>query len=398
MEHLGLSCLSHCQPATAAHGPVTVGARFSWYRNMVVGCCVIACMGVCLAPAWGQAPPKYEKADLRGLQEYFEKLAQELRPGVVAIQSYMVKEPANNPNHQMQIRISQGSGLVIGSDGHIATNRHVLEDANLFMVTLHDGARYAAEVVQTDPRSDLAVLKIDAKDLKPVRWGDASKVKVGHWTVAVGNPYGRANDDGNLSVSFGTISALGREMTHRLSVNPMVQYYGHLIETTAAINPGNSGGPLFNLDGEVIGIVTAIETASGANEGSGFAIPVDEPVRRALETLQSGQEVRYGYLGVTVEDVPPPMSQRVADRAVHRGARITSVNPADGPAGKADLAPGDVVLEFNGQPIEDADHLVRTVGFAPVGAEAEVVYLRQGVKRKAAVLLMDRQEALQLVK
>ena len=341
-----------------------------------------------------QAPVKYEQANLRALQGYFEKLAVDLRPSVVAIQSYMVKDPAGDPKQQVQIRISQGSGLIIDPAGFIATNRHVLEDGNMFMITLHDGVRLVAEVVQTDPRSDLAVLKIDAADLKPVRWGDASKLKVGHWAIAVGNPFGRANDDGNLSVSVGTVSALGREMTHRLSVNPMVQYYGHLIETTAEINPGNSGGPLFNLDGEVIGIVTAIETATGINEGSGFAIPVDGPVRRALETLKTGQEVRYGYLGVSVEDVPPPMSQRVADRAMGRGARITSVNPPDGPAGKAGLASGDVVLEFNGQPIEDADHLVRTVGFTPVGVEAELVYMRQSVRRKAAVTLVDRQDAL----
>lgn len=345
-----------------------------------------------------QAPQKYEKADLRELQHYFEKVAEELRPSAVALQSYMVKEPANDPKGQIQFRISQGSGLIIDANGYIATNRHVLEDANLFMITLHGGDRYVAQVVQTDARSDLAVLKIDAQNLKPVRWGDASRMKVGHWTIAVGNPFGRANDDGNLSVSVGTISALGREMTHRLSVNPMVQYYGHLIETTAAVNPGNSGGPLFNLDGEVIGIITAIETASGANEGSGFAIPVDGPVRRALETLKEGREVRYGYLGVTVEDVPPPTSQRVADRPLHRGARITSVSPPDGPASKAGLSPGDVVFEFNGQSIEDADHLVRTVGFTPVGAEAEVGYLRKGVKRKAMVMLADRQEAIMSAK
>lgn len=344
--------------------------------------------------ARAQNPPRYDKADLRALQSSFEKLAVELRPAVVAIQTYVVNDPAADPRHQLQLRVSQGSGLIIDPDGYIATNRHVLEEANYFLVTLHDASRHVARIVQTDPRSDLAVIRIDARGLTPVRWGDASSLRVGHWTVAVGNPFGRANDNGQLSVSFGTVSALGREMTHRLGVNPVVQYYGHLIETTAAVHPGCSGGPLFNLDGEVIGIITAIETPSRDGEGSGFAIPVDPPVRRALESLKTGNPVRYGYLGVSVEDVPPPTSRRVADRPQHRGARVTTVHPPDGPAARAELLPGDIVLEFNGQPIEDADHLVRTIGFSPIGVEMELVYLRKGVKRKAAVTLLDRQDAL----
>lgn len=183
-------------------------------------------------------------------------------------------------------------------------------------------------------------------------------------------------------------------MTRRLAGDSAVEYYGNLIETSAAINPGSSGGPLFNLDGEVIGVVTAIETGSGVNEGHGFAIPINENTRRILDTLKAGQVVRYGFLGVTVQDVDPPQSTLAVGSSIYRGAELHTISFGDGPAARAGLKARDIVIEFAGVPIENSDHLVRLVGFTPVGTEVPVVYLRGGIKRKMVVTLGDRSEML----
>ncbi len=357
---------------------------------------VLALILCAIGPAPGHAEPprQYGLADLKALQDAFVKLAEEVRPSVVAIRTYTVhntRDPAASP---IKIPDNQGSGFVIDRDGYIATNHHVIEGADAISVILHTGQRYDATVRQTDRRSDLAVLKIDAKGLKPVRWGDQSRVQVGQWTFACGNPFGLANRDGHTSVTMGVVSALDRDMTRRLEANPQRYYYGNLIETSAAINPGGSGGPLFNIDGEVIGVVTAIETSSGINEGAGFAIPINENSRRIIEVLKAGHVVRYGFMGVSVEDVPPPQSRRVADTRAHAGARIITVSPPDGPAGKAGLQPGDVLIKVDDAAIEDSDHLVRLIQYAPVGTEVEITYLRKRVKRKTTVTLADRDELL----
>ncbi|MBI4718164.1 MAG: trypsin-like peptidase domain-containing protein [Planctomycetes bacterium] len=356
----------------------------------------LAVLAVSAGVARAQLARKYELPDLKAMEEAFVRLAAQVRPSVVALNTYRVRDPAAARAAQIPIKISQGSGLIMDAEGYIATNRHVLEDANYFVALLHDGRRFDATVRQTDLRSDLAVLKIDAEGLVPVRWGDLASVKVGQWAMACGNPFGLALDNGSPSVTVGTVSALGREMTRRLQVDPLVQYYGNLIETSSPVNPGSSGGPLFNVDGEVIGIVTAIETRSGVNEGVGFAIPVDRNTRHILETLKTGEKVRYGYLGVTVENVDPPASRRVADTGSARGVRITVVDPADGPAAKAELRPGDVILDIGGTPIDDADQLIRVISFLPVGSQVDITYTRRQVKRRTTAVLGDRHEMLRI--
>ncbi len=354
---------------------------------------------IVLFPLRGLADPPtfYELADLKALENAFVELAQTMRPSVVAIRCYQVRDPTDLGVMQVRLPISQGSGFVIDAAGYIATNEHVIEDAHVISVTLHNGQRYDAEVVQRDERSDLAVLKIEARGLRPVRLGDSADVKINQWSFACGNPFGLAYDNHGLpSVTYGVVSALGRQMTRRLSADPQRRYYGHLIETSSAINPGNSGGPLFNLDGEVIGIVVAIETSSGVSEGHGFAIPMDKNVRRILETLKAGQEVRYGFLGIEVNDVTPPRSRRVADMNRSRGARIIRIAPPNGPAAGAGLQPDDIVVEFDGVPVQSSDHLVRLVQFTPVGSEVEVKYLRRQVKRTTHVMLGDRENLLGL--
>jgi serine protease Do len=350
---------------------------------------------LCTCPAvpGRAAPPRdYEPVDLKALERAFTKLAEEVRPSVVAIRTYIGPNQNNRRGRTVTIPNSQGSGFVIDPEGYIATNHHVIADADTISVILHNGEQRYATVQQVDVRSDLAVIKIDAEGLKPVRWSDQSALEVGQWAFACGNPFGLANRDGRISVSVGVVSALGRNMTDRLDANQQMHYYGNLIETSAAINPGNSGGPLFDIDGRLIGVVTAIETSSGVSEGTGFAIPIDKNIRRILETLKTGQVYRYGYMGVEINDVPPPQSRRVADSRIHRGARIRALAPPDGPAAKAELRTNDIVIEVDGTPVEDTDHLVRLIQFAPVGSEVEITYLRKNVKRKTKITLGDRAE------
>jgi serine protease Do len=342
--------------------------------------------------ATAQTPHRYELADLRALEQAFTDLAVNVRPSVVAIRTYQTRRPSDT-DAAVRIPHSQGSGLIIDTSGFIATNAHVIDGGESIVVMLHDRSRFDAVVVQTDERSDLVVLKIDAANLPPVRFGDGSKLRVNQWAFACGNPFGLANHDGKASVTWGVISALNRQMTDRLvGVDPM-RYYGNLIETSAAINPGSSGGPLFNLDGEVVGIVAAIETASGVNEGHGFAIPVDKNLLQVMDTLKSGRAVRYGFLDVTVAEVEAPESRRVADSVQPRGARVMQVKPA-GPGDRAGLKPGDVIIGFNGTPIEGSDQLIRLVGFTPVGTEAKVTFLRKQVRREVAITVADRRASL----
>lgn len=347
-----------------------------------------------LSPAVkAQSPGPYTLGDLKALERSFVDLAEKARPTVVAVRAYQVRTLGEDES-KVKVPISQGSGFIIDPNGFIATNGHVVENADRVTVVLSDGSQFDAVVRQRDDRSDLAVLKIEADNLPVVHWGDASALRANQWVFACGNPFGMANRDGQASITYGVVSAIGRDMTDRITENPQLHYYGNLIETSATINPGSSGGPLFNVDGQIVGIVTAIETSSGVNEGLGFAIPVDANTRRILDTLKGGQAVRYGFLGVSVDDVEPPPSRRVAETRRNRGARITSVSPPDGPAGSAGLRPDDVVVEFNGVPIDGKDQLVRVVGFTPVGTEAVVKYLRRQVERRTTVKVGDRFELL----
>jgi len=339
-------------------------------------------------PAISQERTRYPLADLKALQQTFVDLADQVRPSVVAIRTYHLRKAAA-PDTVVKMPHSQGSGFIIDPDGYIATNAHVIEAAQAVAVIMQNGLRYEATVLRVDPRSDLAILKVDAEGLPAVRWANTNNLRVNQWAFACGNPFGLANEDGRASITYGVISALGRHMTDRLVGGDPNRYYGNLIETSAAINPGSSGGPLFNIDGEVIGVVTAIETSSGVNEGHGFAIPTDAHVRGILDTLKTGSTFRYGYLGVAVEEVDPPESRRVADSMQPRGAKIIHVN-LDGPAGSAGLQPNDIVTEYNGTPIQSSDHLIRLVGFTPIGSDASITYVRKTVKRKAVVTIADR--------
>lgn len=338
--------------------------------------------------------PAYPFADLAALENAFTALADDIRPHVVAIRCYESATSGNQPG-QVKRPLSQGSGFVIHEDGYIATNNHVVEDADTISVILSNGMRYEASLVQADTRSDLAVLKIDEGGLDAVTFTDDAEVRVNQWAFACGNPFGLAFDnDGAPSVTYGVVSATDRDMTRRLAGNSEQQYYGNLIETSATINPGSSGGPLFDIHGDVIGIVTAIETTTGVSEGHGYAIPINNNTLHILNLLQQGEPVQYGFLGVRVRDVDPPLSQRVAESTAPRGARIERVTVIGGPADLAGLRNGDIITEYNGKDVHDSDHLVRLVQYTPVGATVEATYIRRAVKRTTRITLGDRSELL----
>ncbi|MFQ5414114.1 MAG: S1C family serine protease [Phycisphaerae bacterium] len=358
----------------------------------LVACLAMVVVWPVAAPA--QHPTVYTRGDLKSLERAFTKLADDVRPSVVAIRTYELGDAELRDGTRVKIAMSsQGSGFIIDADGYIVTNRHVIEDAGSISVTLHNGLIYNdVELVEANDLADLAVLKIDAPGLHPIRWGDGAKLKVNQWAFACGNPFGLANYGGRPSVTFGVVSALRRNLRFRLThgIASELHAYANLIETSAAINPGSSGGPLFDIDGKVIGIVTAIETTSGVNEGLGFAIPVDTRMRGIIDRLKAGEEIRYGFLGVQVDAVGGERARRGAARAPYRGAVITRISVAEGPAAKAQLRPNDVVIEFDGVPVEDPDDLIRLVGFTPAGTRATVTFLRRGVKHETVVTLGDR--------
>ena len=235
-----------------------------------------------------------------------------------------------------------GSGVIVTKDGYILTNNHVVDDADEVKVTLQDGREFTAKVIGRDPKSDIAVVKIDAKDLPVVPMADSDKVQVGDIVLAIGNPFGVGQ-----TVTTGIVSATGRG-------NLGIEDYEDFIQTDAAINPGNSGGALVDVEGRLIGINTAIYSRTGGNQGIGFAIPSDL-ARNVMDSLISYGHVTRGYLGVMIQDVTPALAKEFKLKD-NTGALVGDVVPK-GPADKAGFKDGDVVLEFNGKTVTDSRRL-----------------------------------------
>ncbi|HEY0835125.1 MAG TPA: DegQ family serine endoprotease [Azospirillum sp.] len=269
-----------------------------------------------------------------------------------------------------------GSGFVIDSSGYVVTNNHVVGEAAEIHVILHDGTRLDAKLVGSDPLTDLALLKVEPKQpLAATRWGDSEKVEVGDWVVAIGNPFGLGG-----SVTAGILSARARDIQQ----GP----YDEFLQTDASINRGNSGGPLYNMDGEVIGINTAIYSPTGGSVGIGFAIP-SALARPLIEQLKEHGEVRRGWLGVQVQRV----TQDIADSLGvddPKGALVTSVTPG-GPAEKAGIKQGDVILRFAGKDIKSMRELPRVVANTPIGKEADVALLRDRQPQSLTVTVGELQ-------
>jgi serine protease Do len=364
-------------------------------------------LGAQQAPFWTESPP----AEVPRIQApNFAELAEQLQPAVVNISTTQVlrgrqrqspdlpsprpfgergeRHPfeefferffgGGSPQRELR-RSSLGSGFIINKDGHIVTNNHVVENATDIKVSLSDKEEFDAKVIGRDPKTEVALIKIEAnRDLPVVPLGNSDQLRVGQWVIAIGNPFGLGH-----TVTAGIASAKGRIIG--------AGAYDDFIQTDASINPGNSGGPLFNLNGEVVGINTAI-VASG--QGIGFAIPVNL-AKDILAQLHEKGRVTRGWLGVQVQQVTPELARSFGlERA--RGALVADVQP-NSPAGRAGIQRGDVIMEFKGELIEDMHALPRVVANTAPGTEADVRVLRKGreqtVQVKVAAMPEEQRQA-----
>ena len=278
---------------------------------------------------------------------------------------------------------SLGSGFVVSQDGIIITNNHVIEGADEITANFNDGSKLKAEIIGRDPKTDLAVLKVNpepGKPLKVVKLGDSAALRVGDWVMAIGNPFGLGG-----TVTVGIVSALNRD----INSGP----YDNFLQTDASINRGNSGGPLFNMDGEVIGINTAIISPSGGSIGIGFAIPSNN-ADDVIDQLREFGETRRGWLGVRIQQVTDDLIEGLKMSSA-KGALVAGITPT-GPADKSGIKTGDVILEFDGKPVPTMRDLPRMVANTPVGKEVEVTVLRKGEEVKLGVELGRLEEGEKL--
>ena len=289
------------------------------------------------------------------MEEFFDEFFKNRRGGQGGGQGDQDR-PARRVN-------SLGSGFIIDSSGIVVTNNHVISDADEISVILNDGAKLTAELVGKDSKSDLAVLRVrPEKPLKAVKFGDSDKLRLGDWVIAIGNPFSLGG-----SVTAGIVSARNRD----INSGP----YDNYIQTDAAINRGNSGGPLFNLNGEVIGVNTAIISPSGGSIGIGFAVPSNSALA-VIDQLRQFGETRRGWLGVRIQQVTDDIAESLSLKPP-RGALVAGLDDR-GPAKPAGIEPGDVIVRFDGRDIKDMHDLPRIVADTPVGKEVDVVVIRKG--------------------
>ena len=299
--------------------------------------------------AQGQMP------DLEGLPPMFREFFERGLP----------QQPRSPRGDRQREAQSLGSGFIISSDGYVLTNNHVIADADEIIVRLSDRSELQAKLVGTDPRTDVALLKVDGKNLPTVKLGDSEKLKVGEWVLAIGSPFGFDH-----SVTKGIVSAKGRTLPN--------DTYVPFIQTDVAINPGNSGGPLFNMNGEVVGINSQIFTRSGGFMGLSFAIPIDVALDVSNQLKKDGK-VSRGWLGVVIQEVNKDLAESFGlERPA--GALVAQVLE-DGPAAKSGLQVGDVILSMNGQPIVMSADLPHLVGSLKDGATAKLEIIRNGKRQ-----------------
>jgi serine protease Do len=297
-------------------------------------------------------------------EEFFEEFFKNRRGG-----------QGDNQNRERTPRRvnSLGSGFFIDASGLVVTNNHVISEADEINVVLNDGTKLKAEIVGRDQKTDMALLKVDpaGRQIKAVKFGDSEKLRLGEWVIAIGNPFGLGG-----TVTAGIVSARNRD----INSGP----YDNYIQTDASINRGNSGGPLFNMDGEVIGVNTAIISPSGGSIGIGFAVPAKTAVA-VIDQLRSFGETRRGWLGVRIQQVTDDIAESLGLKPA-RGALVAGVDDK-GPAKPAGIEPGDVIVKFNNRDIKEMRDLPRIVADTPVGTDVEVVIVRKGKEEKRTVKL-----------
>ncbi len=291
------------------------------------------------------------------------------------------------PKEREFVQQGMGSGVIVSADGYIVTNNHVVKGADKVKVRLIDKRTFDAKVIGTDPKTDIALIKIDAKDLPVAKLGDSDKLQVGEMVLAIGSPL---NPNLDHTVTSGIVSAKGR-------ANMGLADYEDFIQTDAAINPGNSGGPLINLDGEVVGINSAIATQSGGFQGIGFAVPINL-AKNIMEQLKKNGKVIRGFLGVYIQDLTPAMADAMKLK-ISEGAIIADVQKG-GPADKAGIKAGDIVTEFNGEKITDSAHLKNLVAATPPDTKVTLKILRNGKEKEITVKLgtLKQEELAQTTK
>lgn len=359
-------------------------------RSFLSGLCGVFLAAVFVFPAFARSAP-----------DSFADLAERLSPAVVNISTSQVLDPRemeipgvpeDSPLNDFfdefleqqqggrpQRVQSLGSGFVIDPDGIVITNNHVIDGADRIEVTFIDGTTLPAEVEGTDPKTDLAVLRVKSdKKLPYVELGDSDKARVGDWVIAIGNPFGLGG-----TVTAGIISALNRDIH--------AGNYDDFIQTDAAINRGNSGGPLFDLDGRVVGVNSAIISPSGASVGIGFAVPTST-VKPIVDQILKYGETRRGWIGVRIQTVTPEIAESLG-LGTARGALVAGVSPG-GPAAAAGLETGDIVLAFDGRNIETMRDLPRVVAEATIGSSADVQIFRDGetLTRRIEVARLENED------
>ena len=338
-------------------------------------------------------PISADVASAQALSKAFAGVAKAVKPSVVTIKSTQTVRTEvpefwqyffNVPDEQ--VRQGLGSGVIVNADGYIVTNNHVVEGADELLVTIGKD-EYDAKVVGRDPESDLAVIKIDARNLHAIKLGDSDELEVGEWVLAIGNPFSELLDQ---TVTAGIVSAKGRtNLTH--GEIPFEDF----IQTDAAINPGNSGGALVNLRGELVGINTMIYSSSGGNVGIGFAIPINL-VKNVMEQLINSGKVARGWLGVLISPLDDDMAEALGlDEP--KGALVNEVTK-DSPAEDAGIKDGDVIVSVNGKKIDDSSELVNIIANYPPGKKVEVMVWRDGKKKNIKVELGERPGAEALSK
>lgn len=346
---------------------------------------LLAASGLSISPpAWADLPTSVNGQPMPSLAPVLKKAM----PAVVNISTKTQIEIAENPLMQdpffrhffgipnqprRRESSSLGSGVIVDARrGYILTNNHVIDKADEISVTLRDGRQLSAKLVGADPESDLAVIKVEPKNLTELPIGDSSQLEVGDFVVAIGNPFGLGQ-----TVTSGIVSALGRSGLG-------IEGYEDFIQTDASINPGNSGGALINLRGELVGVNTAIIAPTGGNVGIGFAIPSNMASSIMTQLVEKG-EIRRGQIGITIQDLTPDLAQAFG-LSQSQGAVVTGIQK-DSPAASAGLEAGDVVLSINDRPVKNSADVRNTIGLLPIGEEVRVEVMHKGerVVREAAI-------------